>query len=393
MRTSIRYLAKNSAKKATAANSRKIGSAKTLALSATNAKTRKKKMSSWKKSYANLPNERASTVPQHHQEGLAILTLRRCTSSAALYGINVTVSRLCTLCFLSRFTADQTSPSDYSHPRPSDIERDEGDPEYLPVEGLGNCFDCSAAPASVIQQMKQNGDFDKEDPWGAMSRTEVAEGSSRGADLPSLEEIAYGMKHSDSDQHAAVSPPSSPEMTGGRPRSAGSLESDDDLGPAKGKGRLGEPIRQPAHAAMVDSDESDTEETPHNKSKKSGHLVMHQAEEETDSEAGTADEEDDEEDKVSHRLHQSKERPPHAPSVSDDDEDDEKHFSGNEEAHGKAPRWGQGTAHHTDSDEEFDPGSDGLSDAESDGEDEHGQNDKHSNKGKAAGAPTIIKKT
>ncbi|KAI4146628.1 MAG: hypothetical protein L6R39_003383 [Caloplaca ligustica] len=281
----------------------------------------------------------------------------------------------------------------YSHPRPSDIERDEGDPEYLPVEGLGNCFDCSAAPASVIQQMKQNGDFDKEDPWGAMSRTEVAEGSSRGADLPSLEEIAYGMKHSDSDQHAAVSPPSSPEMTGGRPRSAGSLESDDDLGPAKGKGRLGEPIRQPAHAAMVDSDESDTEETPHNKSKKSGHLVMHQAEEETDSEAGTADEEDDEEDKVSHRLHQSKERPPHAPSVSDDDEDDEKHFSGNEEAHGKAPRWGQGTAHHTDSDEEFDPGSDGLSDAESDGEDEHGQNDKHSNKGKAAGAPTIIKKT
>lgn len=166
-----------------------------------------------------------------------------------------------------RVCADSSRLLDHSHPRPSDIERDEGDPEYLHVEGRGNCFDCSAAPTSTIRKMKQDGQYDTEDPWGAMTRLEIAEGSSRDAYLPSLEEIGQGIMHAQAkhaQEEALESPPPSPVMSGARPGSAASSEPEYDMGPTKGKGRSDVRIRQPSDAATVKSDGSDLDgDLPH----------------------------------------------------------------------------------------------------------------------------------
>ncbi|KAI4129095.1 MAG: hypothetical protein LQ338_002393 [Usnochroma carphineum] len=288
----------------------------------------------------------------------------------------------------------------HSHPRPSDIDRDEGDPEYLHVEGIGNCFDCSAAPASTIAKMKQNGDYDKEDPWGAMSRPEIAEGSSRGANLPSLEEIARGVTHAQANQHAQedalASPPLSPEMSG-RPRSAGSLDSDYDVGPAKGKGRLGEPIRRPAAAAIVESGVSDAEDAQDHASKQPVRLSKTTQGNEWEHEDGTADD-DDEDEKAGHGLSRSRKLPGRSPSLSDREEKDQGEFSEDEGAHGKVPRWGH-SMHHAHIDEEEEEGSlysdsDEESDTESEDEDGHEDGQYASPEElKAAGLPPTAKMT
>ncbi|KAL8780049.1 MAG: hypothetical protein Q9194_001134, partial [Teloschistes cf. exilis] len=137
------------------------------------------------------------------------------------------------------------------HPRPSDIERDEDDPEYLPVEGWGNCFDCSQAPASVIAKMKQNGDYEKTDPWGAMSRPEVGMGSSKNAASASLEEIGRGVSHAQAKQYAEAESTTSPATS--------EAEEEYDLSPSKGKGRAGEPVRQHPNAVTLTDDSSDDE--------------------------------------------------------------------------------------------------------------------------------------
>ncbi|KAL8667509.1 MAG: hypothetical protein Q9202_000725 [Teloschistes flavicans] len=140
----------------------------------------------------------------------------------------------------------------HSHPRPSDIERDEGNPEYLHVEGWGNCFDCSQAPASVIAKMKQNGDYEKTDPWGAMSRPEIGTGSSKDAAVASLEEIGRGVSHAQAKQYAEEESTASDAASG--------TEEEYDFGPSKGKGRAGEPMRQHPTAAILEADTSEDED-------------------------------------------------------------------------------------------------------------------------------------
>ncbi|KAL8911440.1 MAG: hypothetical protein Q9171_003373 [Xanthocarpia ochracea] len=143
-----------------------------------------------------------------------------------------------------------------SHSRPSDLERSEADPEYLIVSGQGECFDCSKAPAWQIEKMKQNGDYKKEDPWDALSRTGVAEGSSSDSGVVPLEEIA-GVYHShaNSQQQTQDELPDAPSPSSDRSRRrAMSEHSDDDTGAAKGKGRIGESLAQRPVEATAESD-------------------------------------------------------------------------------------------------------------------------------------------
>lgn len=109
------------------------------------------------------------------------------------------------------------------------------------------------AKPSVIARMKQNGDYQEKDPWGALSRAEIAEGSSNNPNIQTLEDIAFGGK---ADKGFVVSRSPSPDRRG---RRSVSVESDDDTGLAKGKGRMGEPIIQRPHGAIDDSDASDEE--------------------------------------------------------------------------------------------------------------------------------------
>lgn len=233
---------------------------------------------------------------------------------------------LITICFL-----------DHSHPRPSDIERDEEDPEYLHVEGLGNCFDCSAATPSVIAKMKQNGDYKKEDPWGAMSRLEVGEGSSHSVTLPSLEEIGQGVTHDQVKQQAgeSASPPSSPERTDDGSRRSASLEPEYDASPSKGKGHPGRPVHPLSHVTTVEDDESEGEDEFGHPSKKS----EEQSEIGDEDDGSVVSDEEGElepEEDIRHQgLHESKKLPGHHPSMSDDEADDQADFSGDDRAYDK----------------------------------------------------------
>ncbi|KAL8818944.1 MAG: hypothetical protein Q9223_002533 [Gallowayella weberi] len=149
-----------------------------------------------------------------------------------------------------------------SHPEPTDIEWESEEwSQYMPIVGRGQCFDCSRAPAGKIAAMKQNGEYEKQDPWGAMSRMDVGEGSSSNVRKRTLEQIAGGAaagQNEDQDFPASRSP--SPE--GRRQRSVSfvsddDIMSDDDTGHAKGKSRKGEAVEpQPLH----DRDSSDEEE-------------------------------------------------------------------------------------------------------------------------------------
>ena len=256
--------------------------------------------------------------------------------------------------------------SDHSHPRPSDIERDQSDPEYLHVEGLGNCFDCSAAPASTIAKMKQNGDYEKEDPWGAMSRAEVGEGSSRAVALPSLEEIGQGVTQEQVKEHngrdTSVSLPPSPERDDSRSQPAPSWGTDYDFSPIKGKGRAGMPMHPLAQSVSAENIESDEEDELHHKNTKSGkHFDAHEeSTDEEDYEEGEGEvEEDDEDDEGGeedhHQLHGSGKQAGHHSLVSDG-ELDEAHFSGDEGAHGEAVYRGRDKhrAHSDDENDDFD---------------------------------------
>ncbi|CAO1597324.1 hypothetical protein XANCAGTX0491_001138 [Xanthoria calcicola] len=147
-----------------------------------------------------------------------------------------------------------------SHPRPSEIERNDGDEEYLTVDGIGQCYDCSTAPDWKIAEMKQSGTYKERDPWGALSRVEVAEGSSNDPSPQPLEEIAghggdapheKGQQAEDDFSDAPSSPP-----RWGR-QLATPEDSDDDTGAAKGKGRAGEPLAARAVEAAAESDDSD----------------------------------------------------------------------------------------------------------------------------------------
>ena len=127
------------------------------------------------------------------------------------------------------------------------------------MSGQGECFDCSKAPAWQIEKMKQNGNYKKEDPWNALSRTEVAEGSSSDSGVKTLEEIA-GVYHN----HANSQPETQDELPDGASpssnrsrRRAMSESSDDDTGAAKGKARIGEPLAQRPVEATAESDGSD----------------------------------------------------------------------------------------------------------------------------------------
>ncbi|KAL8848537.1 MAG: hypothetical protein Q9221_006426 [Calogaya cf. arnoldii] len=136
-----------------------------------------------------------------------------------------------------------------SHSRPSDIERDDDDGyEYLTAPGIGQCYDCSKAPDWKIAEMKQNGEYAKEDPWGALSRVEVAAGSSKDSTLQSLEKIAghgsYSKQYQAEDGFLTAPSPSAED-------------SDDDTGASKGKGRAGEPLAPHIVEAAAESDESD----------------------------------------------------------------------------------------------------------------------------------------
>ncbi|KAL8738741.1 MAG: hypothetical protein Q9181_000496 [Wetmoreana brouardii] len=268
-------------------------------------------------------------------------------------------------------TRDPNAPK--LHPRPSDIERDKSDPEYIPVEGRGNCFDCSAAPQSEIDKMKRNGDYEKEDPWGAMSRVEVGTGSSRDAALPSLEEIGQGLTHAEAKQQAQgfvpESPSSSPERVAAGGKSAkhpnhGSEEESDTV-PGKGKGRLGEPVREHPPTATVDSNASDDEHAPHPTSKEVGRRPdSDEGEEEEESEE--EEDEDEEDDRVAQRGRQPRR------AHGDSDEEDE--------GHAKIPNWSatQPSDNKKGSDDERDEDDDASeeedeSDGHSDVDDEDGE--------------------
>ncbi|KAL8907050.1 MAG: hypothetical protein Q9207_001662 [Kuettlingeria erythrocarpa] len=257
----------------------------------------------------------------------------------------------------------------HSHPRPSDIERDEGDPEYMHVEGRGNCFDCSAAPTSTIVKMKQDGQYNTEDPWGAMTRVEIAEGSSRGAYLPSLEEIGQGIMHAQAkhaQEEALESPPPSPVRSGARPGSAASSEPQYDMGPTKGKGRSGVPIRQPSDAATVKSDGSDLDDDLSHSLGRPAHVP--QPDEGGAAEPGEGTDDDLEEESDNHRVDRSKK--------------------------GDIPHWGHETMHdHGNRKGKHQPGHsfgishDAGSDIEDEDEDEEEEEDEDEDEGQALASP------
>ncbi|KAL9014381.1 MAG: hypothetical protein Q9173_000958, partial [Seirophora scorigena] len=271
--------------------------------------------------------------------------------------------------------------SDRSHPRPSDIERDEDDPEFLPVEGIGNCFDCSAAPFSMIRRMKESGQYDKDDPWGAMSRPEVAEGFSSDGSVASLEDIGRGVIRRHPKQYTQVDAPSAPQSlgtSGGRAGTATVSESEYDVGPSKGKGRdrPDVPIRHPFHKAYVESDASDDEGVPRRFPKKLAQIL--DSDEEKEESHGFEIDDDKEDEKARHPSRRCRMRPGSAGSVSDDEDEDRQQVSGNEEADGEVPRWGFDTRNDDDeAQDDSDEDSAGSSQSQSSVEDErHGESEK-----------------
>ncbi|KAL8986164.1 MAG: hypothetical protein Q9205_000323 [Flavoplaca limonia] len=192
-----------------------------------------------------------------------------------------------------------------SHPRPSDLERNDNDDEYLTISGIGQCYDCSTAPASKIADMKQSGDYENKDAWGALSRVEVAEGSSKDPSLQSLEEIAgHHPSYKRSDEHQQTEPdsPVGRLPSADRDEQQGTTEdSDDDTGAAKGKGRAGEPLVHrgvEGEAESDDAEESDEEGQAELAKKKAAEKMTKKAmQDEDDKENGDEDEDEDNDDK------------------------------------------------------------------------------------------------
>ncbi|KAL9033084.1 MAG: hypothetical protein Q9214_007677, partial [Letrouitia sp. 1 TL-2023] len=145
-----------------------------------------------------------------------------------------------------------STSQDLSHSRPSDIEREAQDPEYIPIDGFGQCYNCAKATPRIIEKMKQNGDYDKDDPWGALTEGDNAEGASKSGDGHTLEEIAGGFTNA--EKKAAQRSPSADKASPERPRSRSSSP-ETDFGPSKGKGRSGE--RERARPETDDDSESE----------------------------------------------------------------------------------------------------------------------------------------
>ncbi|KAL9029940.1 MAG: hypothetical protein Q9196_001888 [Gyalolechia fulgens] len=260
--------------------------------------------------------------------------------------------------WVERCLIDNALRLDHSHPRPSDIERDEGDPEYLHVEGLGNCFDCSAAAPSVIAKMKRNGDYEKEDPWGAMSRPEVGEGSSHGVSLPSLEEISQGVTHDQVKEQgrrsASGSAPSSPAIADDRPKTAACSEPEYDASLAKGKGLPDRPFRLLSHVNAAENVESGYEDRLRHSSKKSSEYSEPGEKEDDHSEFDDESEVEQDEDETGRQgLHKSKKLLGRRPSMGGDEDeaDDQGHFSADDRAYSKESQRGR-ARHGDDGDEE-----------------------------------------
>ncbi|KAI4281967.1 MAG: hypothetical protein L6R35_005514 [Caloplaca aegaea] len=241
--------------------------------------------------------------------------------------------------------------TDHSHPRSSDIERDTDEPEFLYVEGIGNCFDCSAAPSSTIHKMKQSGDYSKEDPWGAMSRPETAEDIFSAASLPLLEDIGRGVVGRQTKERTQVDVQSascSPETSGGRAGTAASSESEYEINPSKGKVKDHPdlPIRHPSYTANMGPNASDVEDVSRRASRKSTSIL------ETHEEEGESEEFEDDYDKeeknVGHQSRRSRKRSAYAASASDEEDEDGRHVSGGAEADGKVPHWGFNTRNGND---------------------------------------------
>lgn len=256
--------------------------------------------------------------------------------------------------------------------------------------------------------MKQDGDYDKEDPWGAMSRSEVAEGSSRDTDIISLEEIGQGVSHAQAKQQAHEdaldSPPLSPVMSGARSISVASSESEYDMGPTKGKGRPGEPTGQPTHTSMGNSDGSHVDEV--GRSLRSGVMDSQEAIHPALRDGYASSKEWDTPPTRSKSPTSPRDRSPQTrlslhsvrAGLADSDEDDE-HSSGNEGAHGKIPHWGRDTMHHAPGHEEKEDDFDSASSvySQSDGDDdcaehnEHDEHDEHRLEGQKYASPEELK--
>ncbi|KAL9021429.1 MAG: hypothetical protein Q9185_001326 [Variospora sp. 1 TL-2023] len=230
--------------------------------------------------------------------------------------------------------------TDHSHPRPSDIERDTDEPEFLYVEGIGNCFDCSAAPSSTIHKMKQSGDYNKEDPWGAMSRPEIA---ASGTSLPLLEDIGRGVVRRQTKERTKVdvqSAPCSPKTSGRRAGTAASSKSeyDVDLSKCKGKDDPDLPIRHRSCTTKMGTNASDVEDVSRRASRKPTYILETDEEERESEKFG--DDYNKEEKNAGHQSRRSRKRPAYAASASDEEDEDGRHISGGAEADGKVPHWG-----------------------------------------------------
>lgn len=130
------------------------------------------------------------------------------------------------------------------------------------MDGIGQCYDCSTAPDWKIVEMKQSGAYKEWDPWGALLRVEIAEGSSNDPSPQPLEVIAGHGGHAPHEMGQQAEDdfsdaPSSPPRWGRQ--LATPEDSDDDTGAAKGKGRAGEPLAARAVKAGAESDDSEEE--------------------------------------------------------------------------------------------------------------------------------------
>ena len=152
--------------------------------------------------------------------------------------------------------------------------------------------------------MKQSGDYEKKDAWGALSRVEVAEGSSKDPCLQSLEEIAGhhpSYKRSDEDQQTEPDSPVGRLPSADRDEQQGAMEdSDDDTGAAKGKGRAGEPLVHRGVEGEAESDDaegSDEEGQAELAKKKAAENMTKKAMQDEDDEENEDEDKDEDNDK------------------------------------------------------------------------------------------------
>lgn len=218
------------------------------------------------------------------------------------------------------------------------------------MPGIGQCYDCSKAPDWKIAEMKQSGDYKKQDPWSALSRVEVAEGSSSDPTPQPLEAIAGHRSHAphEKEQQAEDEFSDAPSPLPDRYGQLGMAEdSDDDTGAAKGKGRAGEPLATRAVEAAAESDDSDAEGHAHAAKRKTAKEATKKKTKQSRKEAADDDDEEDEDEGTEEE------------GSEEEDEEDEKpapipDWSSASDTHPLAKRATSKTAHHTNGDAEGD---------------------------------------